>query len=338
MMTMQTKKFLPTLFISLTISVIILVAVALLPDSSYTRYRLLNVGAYKLATWAYERIHFDTTPVDVVFIGTSHTMNGIDSELVEAKLNQNGGAAHVVNFAIPHFGRDMHYTLIKELLAHRKPKVIVLEVRENEARDLHPGTHYLAEPTDLINAPLVVNLRFLGNLIRLPLRTMKVNAYELFPSLFDYSPDFSMENYKGAHLNHALSWPDGKARDGIANANSLKKMTHLAKASSELEKIKYFLFHNANYTYLERIDELAKAHGVELVYAYIPSYGAPKESVFAANYPDNQWFYFDQAIWENKRHWFDAGHLNATGAKLLSDNVAFKLRELIDQSHMVENP
>ncbi len=152
----------------------------MLPHNKYIRYQMLDVGAYKAATWIYERIYFDKTPIDVAFFGTSHTMNAIDSEIVESLLIDK----HVVNFAIPHFGRDMHHTLIKLLLDNRTPETIILEVREDEARDLHPGVHYLADIDDLYSAPLIVNFRYLGNLIRQPLRQLKAINFEIIPNFW----------------------------------------------------------------------------------------------------------------------------------------------------------
>ncbi len=319
--------YLKLLLICVLASVTLLVGASFIPDSPYTRYRLLDIGAYKSATWIYERIHFDETPIDVAFFGTSHTMNGIDSLVVEQSLGTDN--VRVVNFAIPHFGRDMHYTLIKQLLENRKPQLIVLEVRESEARDLHPGTHYLAQPEDLYAAPWIVNLRYLGNLIRLPLRAIKTQYYEAFPELFDFHADFAAEKYHGAHFNHALSWPDGKERTRIASEHSLNAINNLSLPTNSLEELKFYLFHNANFHYVNQISDLAKKYNVPVAYAYIPSFGAPDVSVFAEKYPENQWLYFDEAIFKQKSNWSDPGHLNKHGALALSVDAANKIRPYV---------
>lgn len=323
--------YLKLLLICVLASVTILVGVSFVPDSPYTRYRLLDIGAYKAATWIYERIHFDDTPIDVAFFGTSHTMNGIDSLVVEKSLGKED--TRVVNFAIPHFGRDMHYTLIKQLLEHRKPQLIVLEVRENEARDLHPGTHYLAQPEDLYAAPWIVNLRYLGNLIRLPLRSIKSQYYDSFPELFGFRTDFSAADYHGAHLNHALSWPDGKERTRIASEHLLTELNNLSLPSSWLEEVRFYLFHHANFYYVEQISDLAEKHNVPVVYAYIPSFGAPEVSVFAEKYPENRWIYFNEEIFKQKSNWSDPGHLNKHGALALSADAANKIRPYLTGEH-----
>lgn len=322
-MKLNPSYYLKLILTCMLASVVMLVGFSFVPDSPYTRYRLLDVGAYKAATWIYERIHFDDTPIDVAFFGTSHTMNGIDSRLVEQSLDNEG--VRVVNFAIPHFGRDMHYTLIKQLLESRKPKLIVLEVREKEARDLHPGTHYLAQPEDLYGAPWIVNLRYFGNLIRLPLRTIKSKSYDYFPELFGFNANFSAEDYYGAHLNHALSWPDGKERTRVASEQSLNVMNNISLPSNGLEELKFYLFHHANMHYIEQISSLANKYNVPIAYAYIPSFGAPEVSVFEERYPDKKWIYFDSGIFKQKSNWSDPGHLNTFGAIALSLDAANKL-------------
>ncbi len=322
-MKLNPSYYLKLLLICVLASVTLLVGVSFLPDTPYTRYRLLDIGAYKVATWVYERIHFDDTPIDIAFFGTSHTMNGIDSALVEQSLGNE--ATRVVNFAIPHFGRDMHYTLVKELLENRKPKLIVLEVREQEARDLHPGTHYLAQPEDLYSAPWVVNLRYFGNLIRLPLRTLKSTSYDSFPELFGFNAGFSPVDYQGSHLNHALSWPDGKERTRVASEESLHSLNNLSLPTNWFGELKFYLFHHANLYYVEQISALAQKHNVPIAYAYIPSFGAPETSLFAEKYPDNKWLYFDEEIFKQKSNWSDPGHLNRDGATALSIDAAHKL-------------
>jgi len=314
------------------LSIVILCGLALLNHDKYIRYQMLDVGTYKASTWIYERIHFDDTPIDIAFFGTSHTMNGIDSIIVENTINQHSvNNKHVVNFAIPHFGRDMHYTLIKLLLESRKPELIILEVREEEARDLHPGTHYLADVGDLFSAPLIVNFRYFGNLIRQPLRQIRALSYQYFPEFFGENYQFSLSSYKGPHLNHALIWPDGKIRDGIVKAAIIDKVAIQTATSSfpnrgNIQKLKHHLEHRANLQYINSISELARAKGVKLLFTYLPSYGTAEQPA------DNVAFQRlapmikpDISILRDKTLWSDIGHLNAKGARQVSQNIAMQL-------------
>jgi hypothetical protein len=310
------------------LSIVILCGLALLKHDKYIRYQMLDVGTYKAASWIYERIHFDKTPIDIAFFGTSHTMNAIDSVIVESSLNEKSqNKRRVVNFAIPHFGRDMHHTLVKLLLAERKPEVIILEVREQEARDLHPGTHYLADIEDVFTAPLIVNFRYLGNLIRQPLRQVSALSYEYFAGFFGRSFAFDQENYVGKHLNHALIWPDGKKREGVVDKqqiDNVKIQTSPEKHNEfNIASIRNFLEHNANLYYINEISALAVKNKVELVFLYLPSYGMAEQ-------PANEGLYLTHGkiikpaltTLRNKSLWSDLGHLNASGAEQVSNEIA----------------
>lgn len=314
------------------LTVTILVILAFLPHDKYIRYQMLDVGAYKTATWIYERVNFDETPINIAFFGTSHTMNGIDSILVEDTINTRTiERKHVVNFALPHFGRDMHYTLIKLLLENRSPEMIVLEVREEEARDLHPGTHYLADSEDLFSAPILVNFRYLGNIIRLPLRQLKALNYEYFPELYGKNYIFDRSDYLGAHVNYALSWPNGKKRnevieDVLINNTSIKSGQINNPNEISVQRIKSYLEHRANLYYVNLISELARSKDVKLVFVYLPSYGSAEQSADEALLQSlGKIIKPDITILRNKKLWSDLGHFNASGATLVSENIARQL-------------
>src|SRR4051812_13787892 len=58
-------------------AVVALCAACALPDNRYLRFLSLTDSAVVKARWIYERIHFDPAPIDIVFIGTSHSVFGI---------------------------------------------------------------------------------------------------------------------------------------------------------------------------------------------------------------------------------------------------------------------
>src|ERR1700691_2202941 len=77
--------------IMLATTVALLGMACALPDDRYLRYQALTEKAVVKVGWIYERIHFDPAPIDVVFIGTSHTVFGIDSKKVEQACRDAGG-------------------------------------------------------------------------------------------------------------------------------------------------------------------------------------------------------------------------------------------------------
>src|SRR6516162_4984593 len=54
-------------------TVVALAGMIVLPQDRYLRYQALNDHSAPQAYWIYERIHFDSTPIDVAFVGTSRT-------------------------------------------------------------------------------------------------------------------------------------------------------------------------------------------------------------------------------------------------------------------------
>ena len=142
-----------------------------IPHDPYIRWQDMRSEAWARLGWIYERIHFDETPVDIAFIGTSHTMNGVDGAAVRAALAAAGGTCrHVVNLAFPSYGRNMHWLIARELLEHRKVGTLVLEVFENESRKAHPFFNAVADVSDVLQAPLLINLNYLSDLAQLPAR------------------------------------------------------------------------------------------------------------------------------------------------------------------------
>ncbi|WP_045859775.1 hypothetical protein [Teredinibacter purpureus] len=310
---------------------ILLVAFCALPHTKYLRYKALDIGAYSKASWIYERIVFDPTPLDIVFVGTSHTLNAVDSEVFETELNARIGAPkHVANLAIPHFGRDMHRLIGEQIFEHRRPELMIIEVRESEERDQHPATHYLADSTDLVAAPLIVNMRYMGNLIRLPFRQTRLFFQSIFPELFGVSAEFSPEDYAGPHVNYALAFPDGGAvRDYRRTASALTKERNEWDSANGFKlqrgnKWRDHLNFNANRSNLTQLVAQAKSHGTKVVFLYLPNYASNSRPIDVAFYESMGPVLYlkNDALYSRSRLWADLGHLNAIGAQAFSVEVA----------------
>jgi len=319
-----------------SVAFFLLVVICLLPHNTYLRYKSLDIGTYAKAKWIYERTVFDETPIDIAFIGTSHTLNSIDSNIVEDGFNQYyPKKIHIVNFAIPHFGRDLHLVLTKFLLVHKKPKLLVVEVRESEARDMHPATHYLAEPLDLLSAPLFVNLRYASNLSQLPLRQFSLFFKTYFPYLFNDISGFNRSDYLGSHLNYTLI-NSGRSRDVTLSFEYLQseKEKYNKDNKSKLDRnndLKTFVFFNANRSSLVSLCEQAALHNVKVIFLYLPHYGASGVPVDATFYKTlAEIITPPQSLLSKADIWFDFGHLNAKGAKKMSNWLSKKIHKHYD--------
>jgi hypothetical protein len=288
------------------------------------------------ARWIYERIHFDKTPIDMAFIGTSHTQSGINSQLVEEALRQNGSPHHVVNFAIPHLGRDLHYVLTRELLEHRKVKTIVVEVQEAEARAPHPAFQRIAEVGDLLASPLIINTGYFENIARLPLRQSLLFLQTAQANKGEERLLFDPKAYEGPH------WDDTYVIHGIPGPRLASLSAESLRAPSEklqrafeskqalAQKFKWpagqpsLLVRYTNF-YLYGLLELAKSRNVEIVFLYLPYFHGPVQPVDASALSSYGTILTPQEILDDPASWQNEDHLNAAGARRLSKWMGEKL-------------
>jgi hypothetical protein len=203
------RAFLRNFALGAVTAVIVLAAMLFLPHDRYIRWQDMRVEAYARLGWIYERIHFDPTPIDIAFIGTSHTMNGIDAAAVSESLTQatsgSGSAVrqiHVTNLAIPSYGRNLHWLIARELLENRRVGVLVLEIFENETRKAHPLFVYPAELSDVLNAPLFVDFNYFHDIVRLPYRQLSLFVKTQWPEQFGLNRQFDAAHYDGPAVDN----------------------------------------------------------------------------------------------------------------------------------------
>src|ERR1700730_19429388 len=84
----------------------VLLLLALVPRPLSERFSTLRDDGLRLAE-VYERVDQDLRPIDVAFIGTSHTMNGIDDRGIEETLATAGVGANVAHLGVMFPGRDL---------------------------------------------------------------------------------------------------------------------------------------------------------------------------------------------------------------------------------------
>ena len=309
---------------------VFMAAAAFLPDNRYVRFSDLHEEAVLKAAWIYERIHFDPTPIDIVFVGTSHTVFGIDSATVEAARRDNSGSPlHVVNFGLQHLGRNTQYLIAREVLETRPVKMLVIEVQEDEPRAMHPAFGSLANPRDILAAPLLINTSFFDDLVRLPLRQIRLLLHSLAPERFGDRAAFDPNHFAGSH------WTDTNGargpEPGSVPAQSRDKL--ISEAEMERQRAQFrrtigrklslpasvaFLENRANTKYLIQLCEMAKAKHVEVRFLYMPNYKTTQPPSSAAIYAPYGPLLHPEPVYASLGHWLDIGHLNAAGARELS--------------------
>jgi hypothetical protein len=297
----------------------LLVALSLLPDDKYIRYRQVGGDGQK-AGWIYERLHFDPEPVDVAFLGTSHTMRAVDAERIEAGLR----GVRVASLAMPYHGQNLAYVLAKELFANKRVRLVVLEVREIQSRAGHDMFWYLADREDIVSPVWLFNPNAITDLAHLPGRQLRLFFRGLFPDAFGEPRAFDPAHYAGHHWSDAADHIVTHPREWLEaeHANELRTRSYGALPAS-LHPLEF----RFSTEYTNRIKALAAANGTAVAFLYLPSYSETAPPADRALY-DDLWTP-PAAVLAPPERWADLTHLNAAGANALvpwlTDQIALAL-------------
>jgi hypothetical protein len=331
-MTKLPSRLRPATFIWLVLSATLafLAAVCALPDNRYVRFSALTEDEVVKAKWIYERIHFDPTPIDVVFIGTSRSVAGVDSGIVERSCRDAGGKyCSSVNFGMLHLGRNMHWLLAREVIERRKPRLLVVEVQETEYRALHPAFPYFADEWDLVSAPIVINPSFFTDLGRLPARQISLFVESVAPGLFNARAEFDPSLYRGPHWDDTTGYDRAKVVSDQKLEAERAEMAAASAAKLRLPGALQRLEYRANVIYLEKMLDLARQQNIEMMFLYLPMYHNSTPPLFTDIYDryGSTWR-MPRKIRNRHELWKDVNHLNSAGAVELSKFLGSKLAAL----------
>jgi hypothetical protein len=292
---------------------------AMLPDDPYQRWQLLDGTIHKNARWIYERSNFDSTPIDVAFLGPSRMQAAVIAPQLEAALGAKGIPAHVVNFSLPENGRDLHYLIARELFRTKSPKVLVIGVIEKPSRFGHPAFKYLA-PSRLVADPgYFINLDYFSNLVYLPYRQMELFLADLSPSLMGLTKTFNPATYRGSSIDMrpaALNHDNPMPRDElISDVDKLEKGIHPPILPASLRDVEF----GDERHYIREIAELAREKGTRIVFLSLPYYTGPddiQEEPFYRQFGD----FINASFLASHAEWYgDHAHLTPHGARVLTD-------------------
>jgi len=298
----------------------------LLPHDRYVRYQQLADSDLFRSRWVYERIHYDKTPIDVAIIGNSKLETSVSAPILEKELSEKlGRPIHVANLAIPQEGRNLHYLVARELVEnHPEAQIILLSVVEQAALS-HPAFRYLADPIDLLRAPLFLNHYYFLDAAFLPYRQMSYFIQTYFPASFGVSRTFR-NDYMGTGFDTTYSFylPSGKLVDRyhVAPQDELEagsrqltnqlggpwhKRSRWAALNDPLEE-----------EYTKRLVETAKEHCVETIFVRLPFYKSPTHMYDEAFYRNLGPLLDAEQLNSNPRNFGDRGHFNRSGTDLVS--------------------
>lgn len=299
-----------------------------LSHDKYLRYQALNDPKAPNSYWIYERIHFDPTPIDIAFIGTSRTGLSVHTRRLEEDLATRGIHAKAVNFYGVRNGINMQYVIAKELLSNRKIKLLVLEMTEREERKPHEFFFLYADPVDILNAPLLINMNYLADVARLPGRQLDLSLQTELQKWGLRHPDFVPPPYEGPNLDHAefvRTLDKNVVYHRVightkAEMEALRSQWVHGVTGSVLPRALGGLEYRLPRYYENKMLDLARANGAEVLFLYLPQYGGPQ------NPPPYEELYANRVEMINPwgqiqdyRLWIDETHLNWDGAKRLTD-------------------
>jgi hypothetical protein len=304
-------------------------ALTLLPHDKYLRYQALNDAQAPTTYWIYERIHFDPTPIDIAFIGTSRTGMSIHTARLEDDLSQLGIHAKAVNLYCVRNGINLQYAIVKELLGSRKVKLIVLEITEAEERKGHDAFNLYADAQDILSAPLLINFGYLSDLARLPGRQVSLAWQTQLQRWGLRDPDFVPPPYEGPNRDHAEFI---RSIDNAVHYNSLSHtQAEMDKLHAEWERgltrpllpgpLSKWEYRLPRY-YENRILDLAREHGTQVVFLYAPKYGGPEKPHPYEQYASRAELINPYPVGKDYPLWLNENHANWEGAKRITDYVA----------------
>jgi hypothetical protein len=302
------------------------VACCFLPENAYQRWQLLDGTIHARARWIYERCNFDPRPIDVAFLGPSRISADVEAPRLSAELAARGLPSNVVNFALPENGRNLNLAIAEQILAHKQPKLLVLGVIEKPGRFGHNAFKYIA-PRELVDDPgYAGNMKYLGDLIYLPFRQLRLFAADVLPGGAGLRKDFDPAHYAGSSVDTTgnVVLPDGEVRDGehprphaelMRGVRKLERGMHPPILPPSLADIEF----GDERIYISRIAALASAKHVPLAFLFLPYYTGPttiQEQTFYASFGPvwNAGFLAPHSEW-----YADYGHLTRTGAEHLTD-------------------
>jgi hypothetical protein len=307
-------------------------------DSTYLRYQVLERNFPGAAQWIYERIRFDNRPLDVVVIGSSNALYGINSIRMEEDLKRHGLSVGVANFSLIIGGRNLNYVILKEMFnAGRYPKLLVLGVNSRPAHFGHPAFKYIAEQDDIIGAVYPINLNYFRDLSYLPFRHLRLTVVKWFPNLFDVRLRFDRSLYQGSDYYplEMVRHPDGSAVDirkhTISRTALLKQIAneesglHSMRLPAAMEALEF----GGEYFYLPKIAALAQAHGTKMVFLYIPSFQGPPKLLMEAFYGKYGPVFDASFVSDSDELFADAAHLNRDGGLRITDWFVDQVTNLI---------
>ena len=281
----------------------IIILLFAIPINKRLQFQEIKDDCNNHGIWIYDRINSNINKIDFAFVGSSRTINSINDKLINKLINNE---KIVTNLGYCRFGRDLHYSIINELIKKKKPKYIFLEIREDENRFSHPIFPFIANETEILFATPFFNIDIVSN------------YYNYLSYKLELVKDKILKQTNNTAINYN-KFGYGAAEDTI-NYEILKSIIARNETKNKLSNLERNFHMNFSRIYLDRISRLCKNNNIELNFIYLPSYGTelkhPNENNTYKKY--GKIIFPPNKIFIDPNNWYDKNHLNKTGGKKLS--------------------
>lgn len=299
---------------SVPLVVLLIILLFVQPDKKFA-YTFVKGECDNKAAWIYRRVFENHEGIDIAFTGASQTSCAIMDESIEKQLDSMNMNLKVASLGYCRRGRDIQFAMLKDLFSYKKPKLLVIEITENEPAKSHPVFPYLAERNDVLGSLVFFNQRFISNIHK-----ALVVRFEYCKSRF-----FGIQNEKTV-TNSDYGYLSSTQ---VVNINELdiNQQIWKKKLSSPKPAIISKIENKYPLHYLEKIVKLANTNQCSVVFLYLPEFGSRLKE------PENIGIYrkiapvifLPDSIIQNETYWKDPMHFNDSGASQVSDFIAGEL-------------
>ncbi|MES2679211.1 MAG: hypothetical protein V4635_04970 [Bacteroidota bacterium] len=286
----------------LTLLVLVMAVFFVKPDEAFL-FQNAKGDCSGRSIFMYNALYKDTLNANIVFFGSSRTMNDVNDSLMNASANKR-----FLNLGYCRFGRNLDYFFIEEYCRLHHPDKIVLEVREEEGSASHPLTAFLLPVSGIAEGALYLDPSLFKNLYNKWLCNLKFARGQILgkkpgePGLVNTGHGF---------------WYGNKVTDtGPLIQKRNKDSLDLQKAGLHHQNLQL----NTEY-YFKKLKALCDDKNIELSFLFLPSYGnlggVPLQLSDYNAY--GKTLIPPDSILKNVLNFSDYGHLNKRGADQLSN-------------------
>ena len=316
---------------ALAMTLVLWAALFWAPVSQEARMHATAETDFLKAGWIYDRLHHDDTPIDIAFFGSSRMLQAVDASRLETALNAGSAAGlHVENLATPGLGRDSELLFARELLATKRPRMVVFEVDYIEAGWPNDAFPLLVSGPELLEMPLVINRDLLYDLLFVPAHNLRL-LWNRLRGVDGFDPaHYEGPHWNGTEFNHGRDGQISAPRTEYLPAAKLHEEAawwagNLRRKAGQYDSWAWIQL-RYNEILLQRLLDMVKQSGTRIAFLYIPpvGMGAPPFNQALLRQYGEIWS-MPADIEADNRNWLNPTHPNLYGARRISDWLAGRL-------------